>query len=115
MDKKSVSASLIDPVSATVVERVVQGLTPSPRAIWLFGSRARGDAHADSDYDFLLVFDTMPESTTRIAQKAYRLLRGIRVPVDIVCQSDSYFQTRKDYPHTLPHEASRHGILLYAS
>src|SRR5690606_26551091 len=27
-----------------------------PRAIWLFGSRARGDSGAGSDFDFLAVF-----------------------------------------------------------
>jgi uncharacterized protein len=27
------------------------------KGIYLFGSRARGDAHKDSDYDFVLLFD----------------------------------------------------------
>lgn len=34
------------------VRRVLQ-----PRQIWLFGSRARGDASADSDWDLIAVLD----------------------------------------------------------
>jgi hypothetical protein len=34
-------------------DRLVAGL--KPRSIWLFGSRARGDARPDSDFDMLVV------------------------------------------------------------
>ena len=30
---------------------------PDFRGIYLFGSRARGDFHEDSDYDFVLIFE----------------------------------------------------------
>ena len=36
---------------AEAVRRLVEALQPG--RIYLFGSRARGDAHQDSDYDFL--------------------------------------------------------------
>ena len=36
---------------AEAVRRLVEAL--QPERIYLFGSRARGDAHQDSDYDFL--------------------------------------------------------------
>ena len=36
-----------------VVARLVDAL--DPQAIWLFGSRARGDHRPDSDFDFLVV------------------------------------------------------------
>lgn len=38
---------------AAVVARLVEALDPA--AIWLFGSRARGDHRPDSDFDLLVV------------------------------------------------------------
>src|SRR5918999_2529985 len=50
---------VLQQVTQTIVERL------SPRRIVLFGSRARGDAKADSDYDLMIEMDTQLESTER--------------------------------------------------
>jgi predicted nucleotidyltransferase len=39
------------------IEAINEKFVPLLKKIILFGSRARGDHEADSDYDFLLVFD----------------------------------------------------------
>lgn len=42
-----------------IVRRVVSGF--NPRRVFLFGSRARGDHHADSDVDLLVEVEGQPD------------------------------------------------------
>lgn len=71
-----------------VVERVVEQLTQSfmIRRIILFGSRARGDADTDSDYDFLVVMDTEVKPSRRgIEVRKKGLIPGI--PMDFMVRT----------------------------
>ena len=68
-------------VLAEVVRRLVEAVNPDK--ILLFGSRARGDSRSDSDLDLLIVKDSV-EPRHRRAVPAYRALRGLGVPKDIV-------------------------------
>lgn len=54
----------------------------SPKAIILFGSRANGTAHEDSDVDILLIKETNETFNKRITE-AHRVLRT-NLPIDIV-------------------------------
>lgn len=38
-------------------------ILPQGTSLWLYGSRARGDAHPDSDYDLLILIDKDKAST----------------------------------------------------
>jgi uncharacterized protein len=49
-----------DPVVARFRERVLAALGDGIERIVLFGSRARGDEHAESDWDFAVFFDHDP-------------------------------------------------------
>jgi predicted nucleotidyltransferase len=57
-----------------------------PARIILFGSHARGDAREDSDVD-LLVIEPQVEDRAREMVRLRRLLRPLRIPVDILVYS----------------------------
>lgn len=67
-----------------------------PRSIWLFGSRARGDARPDSDFDLLVVLpDGLPDD--RYSHEAVaRPLIACGVGCDVVPASWSIFAGEKD-------------------
>lgn len=104
-----------DPEAAAIRAVVVAIVdTVHPLAVVLFGSRARGDYHAQSDADLLVV---MPEgTTTRMicrALDAHRALAGVRLPVDIIGATPQRLAAaRGDYSSVL-HWAQEQGVNLY--
>lgn len=88
----------------------------SPEAIILFGSRARGDARADSDVD-LLVIETEPFSPQRSRRKEVaRLqmaLRELPLSKDILLYSREEFEHWRNSLNHLAGRASREGRLLH--
>ena len=46
-------------------------LLPSTASLWLYGSRARGTAHEESDWDLLILLDEESQKTTDFVQYAY--------------------------------------------
>jgi predicted nucleotidyltransferase len=60
-----------------MIARIVEVL--HPEQVWLFGSRARGDAHADSDWDFMAILaDDAPEQDLDVAS-VWQRLRDLRL------------------------------------
>lgn len=96
---------------AEMVERLKDGLHPS--RIYLFGSRARGEATPDSDYDLFVVVAQSDEPKYKRCQRAYSLLRGLGVSKDIVIFTQQEFDRGLDVPATLPSTVLREGRLLY--
>ena len=93
------------------IARVVQDLRPE--AIYLFGSRARGDSDADSDYDLLVIVpdDTPPAS--RSLEATTRVARDPGVPLDIVPCRRSVFERKRQHIGTLSYSATHEGRLVY--
>jgi HEPN domain-containing protein/predicted nucleotidyltransferase len=82
--------------------------------IFLFGSRARGDARKDSDYDVMLVLpDGADVSHERGA--AVRALWAIGLPVDVLARSAADYQRWQHDPGLLDWLVSREGLLLHTS
>lgn len=98
---------LVDEIVATLISRF------RPSRIYLFGSRARGDARQDSDYDFLIELDRRPEgvSITRQGMMWLDSFPGTEVQVHV--RSPGQLERRKDDPGTVDWSVIREGMLLY--
>ena len=102
-----------DPVLAEIVRCLVGAY--QPERIYLFGSKARGDAGADSDYDLMVVVadDAPPER--RRSRLAYETLRGTRTAADVVVCTRSWFDARLHLRASFPATIVREGRLLHAA
>ncbi len=107
----TVSAS--DPALAEIVRRLVKAY--EPERIYLFGSKARGEAGAESDYDLLIVVPDGAPPDRQSSDLAYRALRGTGVAADVVVWTRSRFERRKHVTASLPATVLREGRLLHGS
>ena len=69
--RKKVVLLQIKMEQAQVIQRITElgkKILPEGASLWLYGSRARGDARPDSDYDLLVLLnkDTLKEQDTDI-------------------------------------------------
>ena len=103
----------IPPALAEAVRRLVEAY--QPEEIWLFGSHARGDAGPDSDYDLMIIVPDDADSDRRRSSMAYRSLKGIGFPKDVVVSTHTYFHARLHRKATLPAIVQSEGKLLYAA
>jgi uncharacterized protein len=107
---RSTSASVADPLSESV--RRLRASLPAER-IYLFGSRARGDAGADSDYDFLVVVNDSQIPRYKREQKAFRALCGLGIAKDVLVFTKREFEKGLAVITSLPATVLREGRLLY--
>ena len=101
-----------DPILREIVERLITTLHPV--RIYLFGSRARGDAGPDSDYDLLVLVENPTEPRYRLSQVGFRALRGIPAAVDVVVWDSATFDARLHLIASFPATVAREGRLLHA-
>ena len=53
------------------LSRLGKKVLPNSASLWLYGSRARGTAHEDSDWDLLILLDEEKQKSTDFVQYAY--------------------------------------------
>ena len=104
---------------ASELERVVQAIVTSiqPDGVILFGSRARGDFRADSDFDLAIL---APDGVARrrVAMRAYESLAAVAdrsVAVDIVVLTPSIIAAERELTGSITRAVSREGVSLYGS
>ena len=104
---------LNDPVLDEIVRRLVDVYRPD--SIYLFGSKARGEAGPDSDYDLMVVVpdDTEPEKMR--SRLAYEVLWGLQTSADVLVWTKSAFEKRLHLKASLPSTVMREGRLLHAA
>ena len=86
-----------------------------PKAIYLFGSHARGAAGPDSDYDLLLIVDDDADKARRKSEMAYRILRPLGQAVDVLVWRQSRFLEELKSKTSLPYTIKQEGQILYAA
>jgi uncharacterized protein len=103
-------------IRSDVTGGIVACITGEVRAwrIVLFGSRARGDATPDSDWDIYLEVDVPRESLKEIRHAVGSLFPGFEVSVDtkVVCAGE--IERRREDPGTIEWDVAREGLLLYS-
>ncbi len=79
--------------------------------IILFGSRARGDAKPDSDFDvYVVVKESLDFSKKRILlTKIKRRLAYDRIPNDILLSAEDRFEGLKNYTGSIDYYVNRDG------
>ena len=83
-----------------------------PDQIILFGSRARGDAKQDSDYDICVIKSGISQRR-KLTQQIYQSLFGVGVPVEIIVETPDRFNALKDNPFLIYREIARYGRVIY--
>lgn len=94
-----------------LLQRVVDHMDPV--RIFVFGSRARGSTHPDSDWDLLIVVDDdiAPE---RIDWRGlHEARRGIDGAIDLIPFRESNYRRREKIIGSLPWIAASEGVLVY--
>jgi len=105
------SNSLIsqDQINAAV-ERLAQAA--QPERILVFGSHARGEAREESDFDLLVIETEVPDRAAEMV-RLRRLLRRLRIPIDILVYSRAEVERWGNQPGSALFWALREGRVVY--
>lgn len=85
----------------------------NPLKIILFGSYAYGVPQQDSDLDLAIIMQEVP-SKHKEAVKAYRLLRNVKMPKDIIVSSVEEYDFYKNEAGSVYKTIHEKGVVLYA-
>ena len=99
-----------DPILNEIVSRLSKEFHPS--RIFLFGSRAKGTARPDSDYDLLLVVNEDTVRRLESMKRARRVLDDLDVLTDVFVYSQKEFDEWKDELSSIPETALHDGMEL---
>ncbi len=82
--------------------------------VMLFGSRARKEERLDSDYDILLIIKTnlTPKEKLPLRTQIRKALLELGIRSDILIQSNSEVQQKKNLPGHIVRRILREAILL---
>jgi predicted nucleotidyltransferase len=102
-----------DPVLGEIVRRLVAHY--QPESVYLFGSTARGQASAGSDYDILVVVPDEAPPQRRCTRDVHALLWDIRASIDVLVWTHTEFAGDLPLRASFPSTVIREGRLLYAA
>ena len=94
-----------------IVRRLVERL--QPEQIILFGSYAYGEPTAGSDLDLMIIVSESNEPPHRRDQRAYRSLRGIKAPKDLIVLTRDEFERQARVVTSLARRVKENGKVLY--
>jgi predicted nucleotidyltransferase len=82
--------------------------------VWLFGSRARGDNHLDSDFDILAIIPDDAPDEIDAPRFAYRLRRQSGAHADLLTVRFSEYVGASSVPNTISYAVAHEGVRLDA-
>jgi predicted nucleotidyltransferase len=101
----------IHPLSE-IVQVIVE--VAHPEQVILFGSRARGTASEDSDYDLLVIVPDV-QNEREVSRRVYRALleRKIGAAVDVIVVGAEKLRQHRENPFYIYRQALREGSVFY--
>ena len=87
--------------------------TFDPQQVILFGSRARGEARPDSDWDLLVIVDEDAPGRGLTIEKGYEAARRAGVTADVIPCRRSRFDDKRDVVGSLAWTAGEEGVVVY--
>ncbi|MBU0967468.1 MAG: nucleotidyltransferase domain-containing protein [Proteobacteria bacterium] len=93
------------------IRRIAEALRPEK--IYLFGSHAWGEATPDSDIDLFVIIKESSQPAYRRSREAYRSLRGIREPFEVIVRTVAEVEKNKSVASSLVKKILEQGKLLY--
>ena len=98
-------------ISEELRDRIMAARGDQVRKLILYGSRARGAATPDSDFD-LLVVEADPVAPREERRQLRQLLEDLPVPVDVWVMGEQEFEETKEVIGGLAYPAHKYGIVL---
>ena len=105
-------ASSAEDIPAPLLSRLIEAMRPEQ--IWLFGSRARGEARPTSDWDLLVVLPDEADEEELDLMHAWQAIRDLRIPADVIPVRLSEFEEARDHAGTLVRTVVGEGRRIYA-
>jgi predicted nucleotidyltransferase len=105
-------ASSAEDIPAPLLSRILEAMRPEQ--IWLFGSRARGEARPTSDWDLLVVVPDDATDDELDLMHAWQTVRDLQIPADVIPVRRSEFEEARDHAGTLVRTVVGEGRRIYA-
>ena len=104
---KTVPKDLLDEITRRLVAEF------QPEEILLFGSHAWGAPDKDSDVDLLVIVPDSDAKPPQRATRAYRCLRGLRVPAEVLVKTRAEVERYRHVRASLERRILTKGKMLY--
>ncbi len=105
-------------ILAQIRDAVVEALAGREAKAYLFGSYARGDAHARSDVNILVITEEMPKDLlgeiAELSSAIHKALGDVHKGIDLLVVDEKTFNEHKakNWDGSVYHEAHREGVRL---
>lgn len=97
-------------IEKRIIERIISKADPDK--IILFGSRAQKKHQENSDYDICVLKKDL-KNKRKLSKDLYLALLGLKVPVDLIVDTPSFFEKNKNNPFFIYSEINSNGKILY--